>query len=74
MPPAREIVKVQIFINHERGELPVISVRGGRIAHQPLGHDTRVAMGDDTCAFFDAEHQPSTGRWNIGTRVQDREW
>jgi hypothetical protein len=31
-------------------------------------------MGDDTIAFFDAEYQPSTGRWSIGKRVMDREW
>ena len=74
MSPMREIVKVQIFVHAKHGELPVVFAKGHKWKAQPLDHATKIAMGDDTCAFFDAEYQHSTGRWSIGKRVEDREW
>jgi hypothetical protein len=73
MSPMREIVKVQIFV-HKYGEVSAVSAKGHRGKGQRLDPATRAAMGNDTSAFFDAEYQPSTGRWSIGTRVKDREW
>ena len=53
----REIVKVQIFVHHKNGEVPVVYTKDHRRKHQPLDHATRAAMGDDTSAFFEAEYQ-----------------
>jgi hypothetical protein len=77
MSPMREIVKVQIFFHAGPGkvsEVSTVNAKGHRPEGQWLDPATRAAMGDDTRAFFDAEYQPSTGRWSIGTRVMDRDW
>jgi hypothetical protein len=36
-------------------------------------HATKLAMGDDVKAFFQAEYH-ALGRWSIGKRVRDRSW
>jgi hypothetical protein len=74
MSSMREIVKVQIFVHPTYGEVSVVGTKGHRGKGQRLDPATRAAMGNDTSAFFDAEYQPSAGRWSIGARVMDREW
>lgn len=73
----REIVKVQLPLSSSDPSLalPLVYAKGGkRMAQQPLNHATKVLMGNDVKAFFQAEYQPSLHRWLIGARVKDRSW
>jgi hypothetical protein len=44
------------------------------LVQQQLDDATKDAMGADAKAFFEAEYQPTVGRWKIGKRVNDQDW
>ena len=73
-----EIVKVQIPLFSSAAPanaLPLVYDEGRRhMVQQPLDQATKLAMGDDVKAFFQAEYDPSADRWSIGARVKDRDW
>lgn len=73
-----EIVKVQIpFESNDPAQFGLALVYAKdrrRMVQQKIDQTTKVLMGDDVKAFFEAEYRASLGRWTIGRRVKDRDW
>lgn len=71
------IVKVQLPLltptdEAQLGMALVYAEGPKRMMQQWLDPATRVAMGKDVKAFFEAHF--SEGRWTIGRRVRDMSW
>ena len=71
-----DIVKVQvpIFTNDPQAQALIYAKDGRHLVQQSLDYQTVVALNGDLKAYFHAEFIPSTGKWSIGERVQDRDW
>jgi hypothetical protein len=72
----RAIVKVQVPLstNDHAARALVYAKAKENMVQQQLDHATKVALGSDAKAFFEAEYRHAQGKWTIGKRVKDRNW
>lgn len=70
------VVKVQLPIYSSDPDAPALIYPEDRsgMAMQALDDATRIAMGDDVKAFFNAELDSDGERWKIGARVSWQNW
>jgi hypothetical protein len=55
--------------------LPLVYAKGRiNMVMQTLDYATARAMGRDLKGYFEAEWDEAKQRWNIGRRVNDRDW